>query len=148
MTSDEIRKADEAEVRSVIDAVAGAVRAGDVDALLAQCAPNLATFDLVPPLKHEGPTAIRRLWSKTLAGFQPPLEYDIHDLDLVIGADVAFSRSLNRLGGQRADGTRTSSWLCTTLGFCKMGGRWRIMHEHTSVPFDMGTGKALLDLRP
>ncbi len=30
----------------------------------------------------------------------------------------------------------------------KIEGRWLITHEHSSVPFDVGSGKALLDLQP
>lgn len=27
-------------------------------------------------------------------------------------------------------------------------GRWKVVHEHVSMPFDMETGKAMLDLKP
>ncbi len=29
-----------------------------------------------------------------------------------------------------------------------MNGKWKIMHEHYSVPFDMKTGNTLFDLKP
>jgi ketosteroid isomerase-like protein len=48
----------------------------------------------------------------------------------------------------RTDGTRSTSWLCTTLGLRKTDGRWKVVHEHISVPFDMERGKAMLDLKP
>jgi ketosteroid isomerase-like protein len=99
MTRDSRRTADEDAIRGVIDAITDAVRARDVDAMLAHCAPELATFDMVPPLKHEGAEAIRRLWAKTLPSFEPPLQYDVHQLEIAVGGDVAFSRSLNRFGG-------------------------------------------------
>lgn len=67
MTRENSMSADEAAVRAVIDAITNAVRAEDVEALLSHCAPDIATFDMVPPLKHEGAEAIRRLWAKTLA---------------------------------------------------------------------------------
>lgn len=68
------KSAEEAAVRAVIDATTNAVRAKDVDAMLAHCAPDLVTFDIVPPLEHEGADAIRRLWAQTLAAFVPPLD--------------------------------------------------------------------------
>jgi ketosteroid isomerase-like protein len=43
------KSADEAAVRAVVDAIVKAVRAKDVEAMLAQCAPELVTFDMVPP---------------------------------------------------------------------------------------------------
>ena len=40
-------------------------------------------------------------------------------------------------------------WVRTTLGFRKADGRWRVVHEHVSVPFYMdGSERAALDLKP
>ena len=142
------RADDEAEIRVVLDAIAEAVRARDVDAMLAHCAPEIATFDLMPPLKHEGPDAIRRIWANTAAELEGPLEYDQHYLELMVGDEVAFCRSLNRFGGDKHDGSKASTWICSTMGFCKIGGRWKLVHQHSSVPFDMDSGQALLALQP
>jgi ketosteroid isomerase-like protein len=30
----------------------------------------------------------------------------------------------------------------------KIGGQWRVVHEHVSVPTNLETGKAALDLAP
>ena len=35
-----------------------------------------------------------------------------------------------------------------TVCFRRTGGRWLIAHEHFSVPFDMESGKALMNLEP
>jgi ketosteroid isomerase-like protein len=142
-----IPAADEAEIRAVIEAIARAVRAKDVTGMLAHCAAEIATFDMVPPIVHEGAYSIGRLWDETLAPFDPPLEYEVTDLQIAVGGDVAFSRSLNRFGGTR-EGVRTANWLRSTCGFRRIDGRWMLVHEHVSVPFDMETGKALLDLEP
>jgi uncharacterized protein (TIGR02246 family) len=140
--------ADGAAVKAVIDALMDAVRAKDVEAMLSHCAPDIVTFDMVPPIKHEGADAIRLLWAKTLAEFEPPLDYEFRELDITVGGDVAFARSLNRFGGMKADGKRIVNWLRSTLGFRKVDGRWKIVHEHISVPFDMGTGKAMPEVEP
>jgi len=142
------RADDEAEIRSVLDAIVDAVRARDVDAMLAHCAPEIATFDLMPPLKHEGYDAIRRIWANTAAEFDGPLEYDQHYLELMVGDEVAFCRSINRFGGDKSDGDKAISWICSTMGFRRIGGRWKLVHQHSSVPFDMDSGQALLELQP
>jgi ketosteroid isomerase-like protein len=142
------RSRDAAEVRAVVDAWVAAVRRKDVDAMLAHCAPGVATFDLVPPLAHRGKAAVRDVWLGTFAAFEPPLEYDTHDLEMTVGDDVAFVRSLNRFGGRRTGGDASVQWMRSTLGFQKIEGRWKLVHEHVSVPFDMESGRALLDLEP
>jgi ketosteroid isomerase-like protein len=141
-------RADEVALRGLIDAIINAVRGKDIDGLLSCCAPEIATFDLVPPLKHEGAEAIRELWARTLGSFVPPLNYDVHDLELMLGADVAFARSLNRFGGTTTEGQRITRWLCATLGFRKIHGRWKLVHQHFSVPLDIVSGRALFELNP
>jgi ketosteroid isomerase-like protein len=139
---------DEVALRGLIDAIINAVRGKDIDGLLSCCAPEIANFDIVPPLKHEGAEAIRELWVRTLGSLVPPLNYDVHDLELMLGAGVAFSRSLNRFGGTTTEGQRITRWLCATLGFRKIHGRWKLVHQHFSVPLDIVSGQALFELTP
>lgn len=142
------RSEDEAAVHAVLESIARAVRSKNVEAMLAQCAADLVTFDLVPPIRHEGAEALRAVWTKSLAGFEPPLDYDYQQLHIEVGGDVAFARSLNRFGGTRTDGTQVVNWLRSTLTLRRIDGRWKVVHEHVSVPIDMTTGKALLELHP
>ena len=142
------RSEDEAAVHAVLEAMARAVRAKNVEAMLAQCATDLVTFDLVPPIRHEGAEALRDLWAKSLEGFEPPLDYDFQQLHIEVGGDVAFARCLNRFGGTRTDGTQVVNWLRSTFALRRIGGRWKVVHAHVSVPFEMTSGKALLELHP
>jgi ketosteroid isomerase-like protein len=48
-----------------------------------------------------------------------------------------------------ADGEKVDMWLRETLCFRKIDGKWKITHEHESVPFYMdGSFKAAVDLKP
>jgi ketosteroid isomerase-like protein len=107
-------------------------------------------FILAPPLKYEGDGVLgeQRLeeWFATWRG---PLGYEIRDLCITVGDDVAFSHSLDRMSGTKTDGANVSLWLRATLGFRKIGGEWKIVHQHESVPFYMdGSFKAAVDLQP
>jgi ketosteroid isomerase-like protein len=46
------------------------------------------------------------------------------------------------------NGSRTDFWLRATTGFRKLDGNWLITHDHVSVPLDLETGTALLNLTP
>jgi ketosteroid isomerase-like protein len=51
--------------------------------------------------------------------------------------------------GKRTDGTETDVWVRATIGCQKVDSRWRIVHEHASVPLYMdGSARAALDLKP
>jgi ketosteroid isomerase-like protein len=61
------------------------------------------------------------------------------------GGDLAFSRSLAHFAGTTKEGRRVDSHVRSTLGFRKINGRWKIVHEHLSVPFD-ANGQGLFQL--
>jgi ketosteroid isomerase-like protein len=57
----------------------------------------------------------------------------------------AFARSVNRFGRTRKDGERIVDWLRLTSELRKIDGRCKFVHEHVSVPFDMKTGRTMLN---
>jgi ketosteroid isomerase-like protein len=139
---------DESEIRRRIDALAEAVRRADLDAVMSAYAVDMVTFDIVAPLQKTGADGKRENWADVFATYQPPLDYEVRDLTVVAGGDIAFARSLNRISGALRSGPRISQWLRWTACFRKIAGDWRIVHDHISVPTDFVTGKALLGLEP
>jgi ketosteroid isomerase-like protein len=152
MTSSTIARRDEAEIRELIGEQAIAMQARDAERLLtARYAPEIVKFDLAPPLQHTGPELldVSRLQS-WFAGFDGPIDYEIRDLTVTAGEDVAFAHSLNRLSTTPHGATeKFDLWFRATVCLRKIDGAWRITHEHNSTPFYMdGSFKAALDLRP
>jgi uncharacterized protein (TIGR02246 family) len=140
---------DEARIRELLHGWAAAVRAKDVDRVISYYASDVVTFDLAPPLQYAGADALRKSLAEWFATFTGSVGYDIHDLAITAGGDVAFCRSLNRISGKRTSGEETDVWVRATIGCRKVGGAWRIAHEHASVPFYMdGSDRAALDLKP
>ena len=140
---------DEARVRELIADWAAAVRTKDVDRVVAHYAVDVVSFDLAPPLQYVGREALRKGLAEWFATFQGPIGYDVHDLSITAGRDVAFCRSLNRISGRRTNGDRTDVWARATIGCRRVGETWLITHEHASVPFHMdGSDRAAIDLRP
>jgi ketosteroid isomerase-like protein len=144
-------KLEEAEIRRRIDALVVAVRAADLERVMSFYAPDLVTFDIVPPLRKIGADGKRQNWADVFAIYQQPLGYEIRDLTIAVDGDVAFGYSLNRISGRLKSGTRqtrTDQWVRWTTCWRKVGGKWVIAHDHVSVPADFRTGKALVDLAP
>jgi ketosteroid isomerase-like protein len=83
-----------------------------------------------------------------LAGWDGPIKIDAHDANLTIDGNAAFASALNRMRG-RQGGEDVDLWYRTTICLRKADGRWRIVHDHTSVPFYMdGSYRAAVDLEP
>jgi uncharacterized protein (TIGR02246 family) len=140
---------DEARIRALVDDWASAVRARDVDAVARHYAADVVAFDLAPPLQYIGADALRTSLAAWFPTFRGPVGYDISDLHVTTGEDVAFCRSLNRISGSRTDGGTTDVWVRATVGLRKIDGTWKVTHEHASVPFYMdGSDRAAVDLQP
>ena len=142
------RAMDEADIRRRIGNGVKAIRAMDLEGVMALYAPDIVSFDIVPPLRHVGAEAKRKNWVDVFATYQRPLGYEMRDLTITVGDDVAFGHSLNRITGTLKNGHRSEVWLRWTACFRKIDGAWLIAHDHVSVPIDFESGRALLDLQP
>ncbi len=142
------RATDEADIRQRIDKLAEAIRAMNLEGVMSIYAPDIVSFDIVPPLQHVGVEAKRRNWEDAFAMYQHPLGYEIRNLTITVGDDVAFGHSLNRISGTLKNGDRTEFWLRSTTCFRKIDGKWLITHDQVSVPLDLESSSALLNLKP
>jgi uncharacterized protein (TIGR02246 family) len=151
MMTSTVQRQDEAQIRELIGEQAIAMQARDAKRLASRYAPDIVKFDLAPPLQHTGPEVldVSRLQS-WLAGFDGPIDYEIRDLTVTAGEDVAFAHSLNRLSTTPHGATeKFDLWFRATVCLRKLDGTWRITHEHNSTPFYMdGSFRAALDLKP
>jgi len=142
------RRSDEADIRERIDKLCEAVRAMDLERVMSIFATDLVSFDIEPRLRHVGAEAKRKNWAKVFSTYECPLGYEIRDLAITVGDNVAFGHSLNRISGTLKNGSRTAVWVRWTTGFRKIDGSWLIAHDQVSVPLDFESGNALLSLEP
>jgi uncharacterized protein (TIGR02246 family) len=138
----------EAEIQRLLDEGIRALHDRNIEGVMSLYAPEVVTFDIVPPLRYMGADALRKLWEEVFLVYQGPIGYDIHDLPITVGDDVAFTHSLNRISGTMKTGQKTNLWLRWTAGLRKINGKWLIVLNHNSVPVDLQTGRAVLDLKP
>ncbi|WP_201364762.1 YybH family protein [Dictyobacter formicarum] len=148
MTVEDNKKNDEAAIKRVIEGGVEAIRAKDLDGVMSMYAPELVSFDIVPPLQYVGADAYRKQWKEVFSLFPGPINYEMVDLSITVGDDVAFAHSFNRLSATLPTGQKIGNWLRWTACFQKMNGKWLIAHMQASVPVDLEHGKAVLDLKP
>src|SRR6266516_7602880 len=122
----------EAEVRELIERRAAAARAKDVDAALEPFASDVATFDVINPLHHHGTNSVRHRTQQWFATFDGPIGYDIRDLTVQASDDIAFAHYLYRVSGRLTTGNELGMWNRATFCCKRLGGAWRIVHEHDS----------------
>lgn len=139
---------DDTQIRELIDVWADAVRAKDVDRIMSLYAPNLLSFDAISQLQFKGADAYWAHWETCMTYCPGPMVFEIHELNVAAAEDVAFAHFLNHCGGTTEQGEEQSGWMRATVCYRRTQGAWKIAHEHFSAPFEMETGKALLDLAP
>lgn len=148
MNAETTKATAEAEIREVVDQWLEAVLAGDVDGIVSHYARDILAFDAVSQLQFKGVDAYRTHWEACLAMCpSDTMIFEIHDLNVVAGDDVAFATALTRCGGADENAEEKAGWLRMTVGYRRRNERWMIVHEHFSAPFDMETLK-VLDLKP
>jgi len=139
----------EAEVRKVLDTLIEGARRKDIAQVMSCYAPDLVAFDLMPPLTTAGAEAYKRNWELAFAMSEGPFGIELWNVVLAVGADVAFAHALQHCTGtSKQDGKPFDMWLRDTMGFRRVDGAWKIVHEHGSVPVEMETNKALFTLKP
>ena len=139
---------DEVAIRALLDGFVNAIRSKDIHGVMSVFAPDVVSFDFGPPLQHGGGETFRKRWQELFESYQGAIDYEIRDLSVDAGDDVAFSHSLNRMGGTLQNGQKSDRWLRFTACYRKTNGTWLIVHEQVSVPVDVKSGKAVLDLQP
>lgn len=142
---------DEERIRRLKSEMTDALRRKRAAEVVALFADESVMFVLEPPLRFKtgvnAPgTAGLQAWFDSFTG---ALGYEVRELEVTCGPAVAFCHSLDRISGQRTDGSQTDVWVRETLGLRKIDETWRITHQHQSVPMYMdGSNKAAIDLQP
>jgi ketosteroid isomerase-like protein len=148
MTIGENETKNEADIRALIDHFANAFRAKDVEGCMSVFAPGIVSFDIVPPLQTIGAGVFVTHWQEFFDSYQGPIHAEFPDVSIIAGDDVAYSYCLHRIAGTLKSGHKTDFWLRWTACWRMTNGRWLIVHEQVSVPVDLASGKALMDLKP
>ncbi|WP_037680518.1 nuclear transport factor 2 family protein [Streptomyces griseus] len=139
---------DEAEIRRHIHKLVEGLQSKDLDGLGRLYATDIVSFDVQPPLQHVGIEAKLKNWAPVFTSFET-VTYEVRDLTLTVGDDVAFGHAFARLGGTLKDGTAVSGmWVRVTYCLRKIDGTWLIAHDQVSVPLDILSGTGVVDLEP
>lgn len=138
----------QSEVRALFERRSEAIRDKDIDLLMSTYAPDILYFDLVPPLQYAGSVALRARFVEWFGGWESSIGQEIRDLSVVASGDVAAASMLIRASGSRKNGQEVGYWVRATDCCRQTDHRWSIVHEHISLPVDMQTGRAAMELEP
>jgi len=125
---------DDAAIRDVVESWTAAVRRRDFEGILRNHSSDIVMFDVPPPLQSKGIEAYRKTWDLFFSWSSDPIPFDITEMNITAGKDVAFVVATMRCAEPGINGEHKALDFRLTIGLRKIDERWTIMHEHHSVP--------------
>ncbi|KRD19684.1 glyoxalase [Mycobacterium sp. Root265] len=125
----------ETDIRALVTRWVDGIRACDLDAVTGAHADDIVMFDVPPPYEGiRGITAYRASWPPFFEFISSGATFELLELDVVAGDDVAFAYGLLRCGGEKEFAENPDNRLRLSMGLRRVDGRWQILHEHHSFP--------------
>ncbi|HEX4580997.1 MAG TPA: SgcJ/EcaC family oxidoreductase [Acidobacteriaceae bacterium] len=125
---------EETAIRNIVEDWASAVRERNLPAVLRHHSPDILMFDVPPPFQSKGIEAYRKTWDLFFSCAPDPAVFDIKEMQVIAGRDVAFVTAAMRCTEREAGGEDVELDFRLTIGLHKVDGKWLIVHEHHSVP--------------
>lgn len=129
--------------------------AQDLERMMSFYAEDIYSYDLMAAptgnglaMAFDGESSWRQNWISFFGMFDDDLVITIDDLTVYQHGDLATVRGLTRLEGTLVGGPFVDMWVRETNVLRRVDGRWLVLHDHVSVPFDFATGQALTGLGP
>ena len=136
------------EIRGWLDRWTKAFGAKDFDAIMALYTDDVIAYDVVPPLQYVGKVEYRTDYQQFLSQYANNVKVEVSDLHVGANGDLGYASGLELISGTLKGGQKSEVWVRFTSLFRKSGGRWLDFHDHVSVPADIESGKAMLELKP
>lgn len=113
------------------------------ESITANWSKDVVWFDMIQG-NHFGLEAVRHELGKQIAQLTD-IKIQILDMKVHASDTIAFAFSTQRLSGSGINGAPdVAISFRQTDGFVKESGKWHLVHQHISVPFDPTNGKAIM----
>lgn len=106
-------------------------------------AKSIVSYEHDEPLVYNGVDAVRAVCKAGFDNAPERFRWEVPDFHVVVRGDIAVTWGLNHMHGLGLD-----MWSRGTRIFQKVDGRWQMIDQHVSFPYDAASGAAKLELRP
>jgi ketosteroid isomerase-like protein len=128
---------DEAQVRDLLQQWAAATRKGQRDDVLTNHLPDVLIYDVLAPMKYQGAAAYRQSWDEWQPDTQGEGQFELQDLSVTVGGDVAFAHCFIKCGGVLPNGKRFEDLVRATFCLRKESASWKVANQHISKPVQL-----------
>ncbi len=132
-------------IKTLLESRSEAIRAKDLDRLMSCYSADIIYFDI--PGQYIGSAALRSRFSDCFGSYEDAIVQEVRDLDIKASGNIAIASMLIRSGGTLKNGQEVKLVVRTTSCYQQLNNTWLITHEHVSLPVNLKTGSAILDLK-
>jgi uncharacterized protein (TIGR02246 family) len=140
-TAIRLRAGEKTEIRQLIRDFFTALEAKNIDRMLSFYAAEAIMFDVKAPFQTKGAVAWKHTWEACIGYFPGTFQVETKDVHIYANENLAFAHFLFRFTTQ-TDHPAAQTWMRATSCYKKIQGKWKIVHEHASVPFNPHTLQA------
>jgi uncharacterized protein (TIGR02246 family) len=124
---------DEQQIRDLIERWVDGVQQQDLDVVLKAHSPDIVMYDVPPPQQGDrGIAEYRDSWPQFFDYLRQGAIFELVELAVTAGENVAFAYGLLRCGMPEDFVTQPDNRLRLTIGLRKLDGQWMVAHEHHS----------------
>jgi len=138
----------EQEIKAAMAQWSHALEAKDADALTALTAEEIILYDVKPPLVIRGQAAYRQVWAECLPYFPARFRSEHCNIHIHADGDCAFVSGFHHIVPIGEDNRAGDSWMRITIGYRKIRGVWKSVHEHVSIPVDFTINQPVMISQP
>ena len=132
---------DEDLIRQAIANQQTAVSRKDIIGIMRCYSDDAVVFNVKPPYQVNSVEDWRRVWETSLSHFPVSFGTEMRDVTISVSGDLAVAHYLLRFSGLPG----SQAWIRETVVYKRHRETWKIVHEHSSVPFDPETSKAVFE---
>jgi ketosteroid isomerase-like protein len=146
MAGEKNNKSRREEIKQCIANFFAALQAKDTRLMLSFYNDQAIMFDVKPPFQTNGAVAWKHVWEASLPFFPEKFGVEIKDLVIHVDGSVGFAHYLFKLTGNDPDHPAMQTWMRATTGYKLQNEKWKIVHDHASLPFNPQNNQAAFSL--
>ncbi len=127
------------QVLKALQDIFDAIQAKDPKKIVSHYTSDCIVFDVKPPFQTRGAVAWRHTWEACLPYFPDKFRIETQDVHTYVGTDMAVVHFMMRIITDDASHDAAQTWLRGTSCMKKQQGKWKVFHEHGSLPYNPHT---------
>lgn len=139
-------KTEKEEVWKVLEDAFAAISAKDSKKVISHYASDAIIYDCKPPFQTKGAIAWKHTWEACFPYFPDKFRFETRDVHIHVGEDLAFAHFMMRIITDDTSHDAAQTWMRCTSCLKRQQSKWKIVHEHGSLPYNPHTMQAVSTL--